>query len=496
VEGNDLGCFLNGSWTPGEGVLNVSHDPARGHALVWSGTGASSAQVDAAVMSARGAFEGWADRTPEERAQYFDGLQDLLDKHADRLADAMISEMGKPLREARAEAGSLAAKVRVSAIAREALPDFALPNAPGESRWRPLGPMGVIGPYNYPVHLLHTHVAPALLAGNTVVVKPSEVTPLTGQIYGEIMAELGLPDGVFNLVQGGGEVGAALAGHPGCAGLAFTGSWATGRRILEANLDHPHKLVALEMGGRNVAVVLDDADLHQAVHELVVGCCLTTGQRCTATSRVVVQAGIAPRLMAALVRALGQVRPGDPREDDTLMGPLASEAAQTRYIEALDRLATTSAVPLLAPSTPPGGAWVTPSLHQCTSPDAGWRAYIEHEFFGPDLALEVVADAEEALERVRWSPYGLSMSVFTANEAIFEWFVARAPAGIFNWNRSTNNASGLLPFGGVGRSGNFRPAGSTGALYCAHSIAVLRKAHGVFDADPRFGPIVHAAIEE
>jgi acyl-CoA reductase-like NAD-dependent aldehyde dehydrogenase len=178
------------------------------------------------------------------------------------------------------------------------------------------------------------------------------------------------------------------------------------------------------------------------------------------------------------------------------MGPLASSSAQSRYLEALGRLATTSAEPLLAPSTLPGGAFVTPSMHQCIRPDDGWRAYIEHEFFGPDIALEVVADSEEALERVRWSPYGLSMSVFTAEESVFEWFVSRAPSGIFNWNRSTNNASGLLPFGGVGRSGNFRPAGSTGALYCAHSIAVLRKAHGVFDADPRFGPLVRAACEE
>ena len=492
----DRGCFLSGVWTPGEGAPITSHDPSRGHDAVWTGASASLEQVDEAVDAARGAFESWAERSPEERAAFFDGLPDLLVQHAGRLADAMTAEMGKPLREARAEAGSLAAKVHVSAIARDALPDFALPNAPGESRWRPLGAMAVIGPYNYPVHLLHTHVAPALLAGNTVVVKPSEITPWTGQIYAEIMAELGLPAGVFNLVQGGGQIGAALAAHPGCSGLAFTGSWATGRRILEANLDHPHKLVALEMGGRNVAVVLDDADLHQTVHELVVGSCLTTGQRCTATSRVVVQSGIAPRLIPALKRALEQVRPGDPRKDDTLMGPLASAAARTRYVEALERLATRSAEALIAPATEPGGAWVTPSLHQCTSPDEGWRAYIEHEFFGPDIALEVVGDAEEALERVRWSPYGLSMSVFTADEARFEWFVSRAPSGIFNWNRSTNNASGLLPFGGVGRSGNFRPAGSTGALYCAHSIAVLRKAHGVFDADPRFGPLIQAACEE
>ncbi len=496
MEGQDRGCFLNGAWVPAEGDPVASHDPAKGDALVWSGRGASPAQVEAAVRSAQDAFEEWADRTPEDRAKCFDGLEGLLEIHAGRLADAMSAEMGKPLREARAEAGSLAAKVRVSALAQGRLPDLALPNAPGESRWRPLGAMAVIGPYNYPVHLLHTHVAPALLAGNTVVVKPSEVTPLTGQIYAEIMSELPLPAGVFNMLQGEGAVGAALAGHPGFRGLAFTGSWATGRKILEANLDQPHKLVALEMGGRNVAVVLNDADLHQAVHEIVLGSCLTTGQRCTATSRVVVQAGIAPRLIAALVQALEQVRPGDPLKEETLMGPLASSSAQSRYLEALGRLATTSAEPLLAPSTLPGGAFVTPSMHQCIRPDDGWRAYIEHEFFGPDIALEVVADSEEALERVRWSPYGLSMSVFTAEESVFEWFVSRAPSGIFNWNRSTNNASGLLPFGGVGRSGNFRPAGSTGALYCAHSIAVLRKAHGVFDADPRFGPLVRAACEE
>jgi len=329
-----------------------------------------------------------------------------------------------------------------------------------------------------------------LLAGNTVVVKPSSVTPWTGQIYAEIFDALGLPPGVFNLTVARGDAGASLSANPECGALSFTGSWDTGRRILEANLDQPHKLLALEMGGKNVAIVCDDASMDQAVHEILIGCCLTAGQRCTATSRLLVQASLADELTDRLVRAFSKVEPGDPFAEETLMGPLATEKAFTQFLGAIDSLDRECVETILDTRTLPGGAFVTPSIRRQRQTGEGWNSYAANELFAPDLAIETFQDDEEALDRIRVSPFGLSLSVFSREESRFEWYVQRAPSGIFNWNRSTNNASGMLPFGGLGHSGNHRPAGISSALYCAHPIAVLKRPYGEVQRDPRFGSLI------
>lgn len=491
------GGWIGGRWISGEGEPFSSRNPASHFSIVATGNGASEAQVDEAVQAAKQAAPGWAQTPYNERKAICLAIEQFLDNWKERCAPVMTREMGKPLREALGEAGSLLGKVRVSAIAQESLPSLQLPGAPGTTRWKAHGAIGIIGPYNYPVHLIHTHLIPALLAGNTVVYKPSEITPWTGELYGELLNQLDLPEGVVNWVQGGGSVGAALSAHPGLDGIAFTGSWATGRKILEANLDQPGKLIALEMGGRNAAVVLEDAHLEQTVHEIVIGACLTAGQRCTATSRVLVHSEIADRFIALLVDALKRVEPGDPTDGDTLMGPLATEGAFLRYQSAMESLRSNGVQALLAHRNGSGGGFVYPSVHvdKDIHPDV-WRAYVREELFGPNIALEVIDGDEDALERLSWSPYGLSQSIFTGSSARFAWWVENSRSGIFNWNRSTNNASGLLPFGGVGQSGNFRPAGAGSALHNSYPVAVLQKEHGAFDPDPRFGPLVRATFAQ
>ncbi len=488
------GAFLNGCWVSGKGAILRSFNPARDFSIVSSGPGASCEQVDEAVAAAAEAFPAWAATPYSERLERCLAIGSILEDWKEDLAQIMSAEMGKPIREARGEAGSLLGKVKVSALAQERLPNLALPNAPGTSHWRPHGPMGIVGPFNYPIHLIHTHLMPALLAGNTVVFKPSEVTPGTGEMYGRLLEALDLPPGVVNLVQGGGDIGAHLSAHPTLKGLCFTGSWATGRRILEATLDQPWKMVALEMGGRNAAIVLEDADLAQAIHEVVIGACLTAGQRCTATSRVLVHKDLEERFVAGLVAAFSEIAPGDPLLDETLMGPLATQKSFETFMSKMAWLETTSVETLVSSTAPGGGAFVTPSIHRRTTDDADWQTYLGTELFGPNIALETIEDETDALERVRQSPYGLSLSVFCQSPERFERFCQEAPSGIFNWNRSTNNASGLLPFGGLGRSGNFKPAGASSALYCAHPVAVLKREHGVVDWDPRFGPIVQSVL--
>lgn len=491
---SSLGAWIEGVWLEGKGSELVSWNPAQDFARVSRGNAASREQVDQAVDAANRSARSWAATSYEARRALCLSIGEIAEKRKGDLAQAMTAEMGKPIREALGEAGSLLGKVKVSAIAQESLPDLALPNAPGSNQWKPHGAVGIIGPYNYPVHLIHTHLMPALLAGNTVVFKPSEITPMTGQIYGEILAELDLPKGVVNLVQGGGDVGAHLASHPQLRGVCFTGSWGTGRRILEATLEQPWKLLALEMGGRNAAVVMEDADMNQAIHEVVIGACLTAGQRCTATSRVLVRKELAPRFKAALAEAFECIVPGDPLLDATLMGPLATERAFQRYLEGMKALEGTSIETRVPTRCLEGGAFVSPSLHCQTRRDADWKTYIENEYFGPDVALEEVDSDEDALQRLSESPYGLSLSVFTENEERFHRFVREARCGIFNWNRSTNNASGLLPFGGVGQSGNFRAAGAGSALYSSYPVAVLQKEYGSVNWDPRFGPIVQRVL--
>ena len=490
------GSWVNGSWAEGQGDSIHSSNPAKGFEVVAKGAEASVAQVELAVASATGAAPEWS-RTPyETRKTICLGIEQAMEGRVDALAEAMSLEMGKPIREALGEARSLLGKVKVSAIAQEGLPDLALPNAPGESRWKAHGAVGIIGPYNYPVHLIHTHLMPALLAGNTVVFKPSEVTPLTGQIYAEILEQMNLPDGVVNMVQGGGKVGAALSSHPGLNALCFTGSWATGRRILEANLDQPGKLLALEMGGRNAAVVLEDADVSQALHEVVIGACLTAGQRCTATSRVLVHRDLYDTFSNLLNGVFQDLVPGDPFADETLLGPMATEAAFKRYLARLEEIESWGIKALVPNRVLDGGAYVTPSIH--VRPDGGgdfWDAYIGEELFGPNVALESFSSVDEAHERLATTAYGLSQSVFTRSSSRFEEWVQSSRCGIFNWNRSTNNASGLLPFGGLGQSGNFRPAGAGSAMYSSYPVAVLKREYGVVDWDARFGPVVQRALK-
>ena len=266
----------------------------------------SEGHVDKAVQAARHAATAWRRGGLDARISALRAVQARVEDHAEGIAEAITLEMGKPIREARIEARSIAGKIEgvIKQLAHE-LP-AAAPGAPGEQRFHALGVVAIIGPFNFPVHLLNTHVIPALLTGNAVVIKPSEVTPLCGQRYAELFHDAGFPRGIFNMVHGLGATGQALVTHEGTDGVVFTGSYATGRRIREATFDLPAKKISLELGGKDPAVVLDDADIDQATREILLGALLTTGQRCTATSRVIATPGIADELRARLKTAFSR----------------------------------------------------------------------------------------------------------------------------------------------------------------------------------------------
>lgn len=467
------GDYIGGAFRPSAGEGFASRDPYTGETVCEAR--ADVAAVDAAVDAARAAAKGWRRAPIDERIAALEAVRAKVAAHVERIAEAITAEMGKPIAEARGEAASIAGKIDgvIAGLPHELPP--AAPGAPGEQRFHALGVVGIIGPFNFPVHLCNTHVVPTLLVGNTVVVKPSEVTPLCGQRYAELFDDAGFPAGVFNLVHGLGATGAALAAHPGLDGLVFTGSYATGRRIRQATFDQPHKKVSLELGGRNPAVVLDDADLDQAVREIALGALLTSGQRCTATSRVIATPGIADALCDRLTALFENARPGDPRDEATLFGPLAHLQARDRFVAALAAARKQPTVEVLVESRTDGpGACVSPSLYRVR----GDEPHLKDELFGPHVDFEVARDDADAFARAADNPYGLSASLFTARIEALDDFYDTVRVGVVNLNRSTNGASGLLPFGGIGMSGNWAPAGSCAPRLTTWPVAVMQAKFG------------------
>jgi len=446
-------------------VLEAPTDP--GHAAL-------------AVSAARRAWPAWASLAPEERMAALRRFSRELAGRTEALARAVSMEMGKTIREARLEATSLTH--RIDLVADQQLPavkSWTAPGVAGECRYHPLGVMVVLGPFNFPLHLCHAHIIPALATGNTVVVKPSERTPLAFQRYMEAWAAAGLPP-ILHMTQGGPDVGRALLACPEVRGVALTGSWRTGQAISRAMLDRPEVLLALEMGGQNMAIVLEDADLDQALEGVLLGGYLTTGQRCTATARVLVQKSIAPAFIDRLVKAAARLSLGDPMSD-VFMGPMGSVGERDR-IEALCRAGREAGAELLlAPEIREGGAWRGPSIHLIGKDHDS--DYTREEIFGPDLAVTIVDDLDDAIGVVRSSAYGLSVSLFSARRAAFEAVYLHTHVGCVNWNRATHHASGALPFGGVGRSGNYRAAGSDAVRFATYPVQVQWNEPGVLEND-------------
>ncbi len=453
----------------------VSFDPARPSVEV-ARVRVDAGAVDAAVRAACAAFPAWSARSMDERAVLLQAWSATCARHADRIAVAIMRETGKVLAEARQEAALLSDKVTVTLEerVRARVTGYEFPaNATRTNRcsYRPFGVMAVIGPFNFPAHLPNGHWVPALLAGNTVVFKPSEKAPGVGALLAELMAEAGMPAGVFNLVQGRGDAAAALVEHADVDGVLFTGSWPVGRRIMERNLDRPGRMVALEMGGSNPAIVMDDADLKQAVIECVRCAFITTGQRCTCTRRVVVHRAVAERFIAAFVECARTLTVGaGDAEPAPFMGPLVSREARDAALAFQAECAARGERVLLESRAPAGDGWLlTPGVVQAARFD---RA-TDREVFGPVVRIAVAEDLQDAIVQANATEFGLAASIFTRSEANVAAAMAGLRAGCINVNCGTAGASGKLPFGGLGRSGNLRPAGAAMIDACAYPVATM-----------------------
>ncbi|MFT3700441.1 MAG: aldehyde dehydrogenase family protein [Kofleriaceae bacterium] len=480
-----LGNFIGGQWTPPSGTALVSRNPAADGAVVFE-TGYSVDAVEHAAAAAHAAQPAWHARS--DRWSFLDRFKAAIVAKADYLADAIVLETGKIRSEAKQEITTLINRFDLvkAAMAKELAGGSV---GPGEFlRFQPLGVIGVIGPFNFPLHLCHAYVIPALATGNTVVMKPSDITPLCGQRYAECAQMAELPPGVFNMIVGGGDVGAAMTQNQHLRGISFTGSWPVGKKILEATTNRPELLIALELGGKNCCVVMDDAALRQAVHEVMVSGYLSAGQRCTGADRVIVHRKIADKFIDALAKVVRGVKVGNPEDPANFYGPQANAAALQKIEKAIAAARAGGAEPIVPGEKLPGGFYRTPSLHRLPDGVHHVDGYTDIEVFGPDLCVEVVDSDEEALAILNDNEYGFVHSIFTATK--FEWFFQRVQSGMLNLNRSSNMASGKLPFGGVGKSGNYRPGGSWAVRNMTHPVAVLENTLGAVTATPLLAPLI------
>lgn len=435
--------------------------------------------IDEACSVAKKAFPAWASLSQEERNSYLNRLKEVYISRLDEMAEVISRETGKPTWEAKSEAQLLASKIDVTLnhsmkrIAEERITN-ALPNVDGVIRFRPRGVMAVLGPFNFPAHLPNGHIIPALAAGNTVIFKPSDKTPAVGQKMAEFFLQAGFPEGVFNLLHGQAETGKRLAGHELVDGVLFTGSYDVGLRIKQDTLQHAWKLLALEMGGKNATVVWKDADLKKALYETVVGSFMTSGQRCSCTSRLILHRSVADQFVEKLHQAAKKLSIGHWKEN-VFMGPLIDGGAVEKYLRFQEIAKREGAEPIMrgkALELDWKGHYVTPSIYAVKKFDPQ-SVYQKSEIFGPNVAVYVVDDFEEAMQINNSTGFGLVMALFSKDEALYKKAILEARVGLLNWNRTTNGASSRLPFGGLGKSGNDRPSAHFAVDYCATPLASL-----------------------
>jgi succinylglutamic semialdehyde dehydrogenase len=444
--------------------------------LLWEGAVADAAAVAAAVAAARRVQPMWAAAAVADRVEVARLFAKLAEAHAGPFARLIAEETGKPLWEARTEVASVAAKVEISVVALHAragsLEQPFAADAGGAMqavRHKPHGVLGVLGPYNFPAHLPNGHIVPALLAGNAVVLKPSELTPAVAEFMVRLWQEAGLPPGLLQLVQGGGATGRALAGSD-IDGLLFTGSAATGAALARHYADMPHRILALEMGGNNPLLAWEVADeaLDAAAAIVVQSAFLSAGQRCTCARRLIVSVGPAGEALVERVVALADRLIVDApfATPEPFMGPLISNRAAEDLLEAAGQLGGTVLRPLRRLRD--GLPFLAPGIVDVTG-----ESVPDEELFGPLLQIVRVADFDAAMAAANATRFGLSAALLGGDRPLYDRFWQESRAGVVNWNRPTNGAASSAPFGGVGASGNHRPSAFYAADYCAWPVAGL-----------------------
>ena len=463
------GHYIDGEWISGDGETFISEHPATGETL-GRFTRGTEPEVDAAIAAARSAFKAWRGLSYVDRAEYLWEVYHELRERTDELGEIVTRECGKEISEGRADVVEAAHMVEWAAgDARHPKGDVVpseIAAKDASMRRKPRGVVGCITPWNFPVAIPFWHMAVALVEGNTIVWKPAEQTPLCGQIVAEMIDATGIPAGVFNMVQGFGDTGAAIVDHDAVDTVLFTGSAEVGHEIAREVADKSGVRAACEMGGKNTIVITANADLDIAVRSAVLSSFKTTGQRCVSSERLVVHEAVYEEFTNRFVEMARHVSVGDPLDESTFMGPLI-EADHREKVAGYTELAREEGVEVLVDRTeldpseiPEGhaeGHWVGPFVYEA-DPDAELRCTSE-EVFGPHVALlPYNGDIEQALEIHNDTDYGLAGAIISEDYREINCYRDHAEVGLAYGNLPCIGAEVQLPFGGVKKSGNGYPS--------------------------------------
>lgn len=467
------GNFINGKWESANGakLLSVS---ANTDQTIWAGNESDFQDVSKCIDYAKKAFENWSESKYENREEYLQKFVENVENNKERLAKAIAEEIGKPMWEARTEVNSVIGKLDLTINAyKERCSEIVRKMSNGaisRTFYKPLGVVAVLGPYNFPCHMANGHILPALLAGNTVIFKPSEKGALSAEILMECWEKAGLPNGVINMLQGTGKTGELLIQNKNINGVFFTGSYGVGEKV--RTMCSTEKMCALEMGGNSPMVIWDTNNIMAAVIATIQSAFVTSGQRCSAARRLIVRNNdFGKEFINTLVETTRKIKVG--KADDIIepfMGPVRTPDIVNKIIEEQSRLLAEGATSLLpCMKMDLGECFITPGIIDVTNiVNRG-----DEEITGPFLKVIRVNSFDEAIEEANKSQYGLAAGIFTEDKNLYYQFAQNVDAGLINWNQQLTGASGWAPFGGIKKSGNYRASGYFAVDYCVYPVASI-----------------------
>ena len=466
--------FVNGQWVIGAGQEFSSYNPLN-EEEIWHGHEALPAEVNVAVESAKNALSEWSHLDITERKKYLEQFMREWGANKENIAELISTEVGKPLWESKTEVNSVINKLSVSIDSqhqRSGQQSIDMPAGNAQLNHRPIGVCAVLGPYNFPAHIPNGQIIPALLAGNTVVFKPSEQAPKVAETYIRLMEQAGLPPGVINLIQGKHKPVEDLIHHQDVDAIFFTGSYETGKYIHHQLAGQPERLLVLEMGGNNPLIWDKTENIDAACHQVIQSSFLTSGQRCTSARRLIlIQNDQTEQYIDRLTEISSKIIvDGFNAKPEPFMGPMISRSAAEKVLMAQAQLQIQGGISKLqSKPTSPGSALLSPGIIDITN----IKNQTDEEVFGPLLKIIVVNDIQEAISIANQTAYGLSSGVLSDNQETFELVQKHIRAGICNWNRPTTGAAPSMPFGGVGKSGNHHPAGFYSTDFCNYPLTSI-----------------------
>ena len=461
--------LINNEFITGEAEDLVSINPCS-QEIFWQGKSASEKQVDAAVKAAKASFKAWSKLKLEERLEYIEKYNKLLEAKQDHLAKLIADEMGKNLNDAQLEVKIMIGKFRTALEAyhqRTGIKEKEIRDSVSRTCHKALGVCAVFGPYNFPGHIPNGHIIPALIAGNTIVFKPSNYVPKFSEEWIKLFLEAGFPDGVINMVQGEVATGQALSNHDDINAVFFTGSSRVGEILHRSMAGKLDKVLALELGGNNALVIDNEVNLDEAVDAAITSAFVSNGQRCTCARRIILidKDGFADDFLDKFIAKAKEIKIAEPQKGDFMSCLISKEQAQLVLDKQSEYLQNDAKALLEAKEHSLGPAFISPGIIEINGFDE------DEEVFGPLVKIYRAKTLDQAIELANNTRYGLVSAIITNNKDNFETFYAEMNTGLINWNAPTTGAMGIAPFGGTGISGNHRPSGYYAADYCAYPVA-------------------------